>query len=127
MGPRLARLLVFGAGAAATPFVLVVFFTWMRDGRAVGLVALLGRGDLFPGTAMLAGQVLLEAVRSARSDARWQGCVGLSCLVFVACCGGYVVPYSGGREPSLRISVASLVTFAAAIVAGVVLARKEKP
>lgn len=127
MGERLARLLVFGVGAACAPFLLVVLFTWMRDGHAVGLVSLLGRGDLFPGAAMFAGHVLVDGFGSPRKDASWHWCVGVSCLMFVACCGGYVVPYSGAREPSTRITVVSLVVFAIAVGAGISLARKETP
>jgi hypothetical protein len=126
VGVRLARLLVFGVGAALAPFVLVLLFTWMRDGRAVGLVPLLGRGDLFPGTAMLSVQVLVDAIR-LRRQVSWHLYVGLTGAVLIACCGGYVVPYSGGREPARRIAVGSLVALVIQIGAGVALARKEEP
>jgi hypothetical protein len=107
------------AGVAATllPFLLVLFFTWARTGAAAGVVALFGRAELFPPTALLCAQSLAAAygVEPAARDDRWAVRVGL-CWLHCACgCVGYVVPYAGATGAAARLAWFSVAMFAASV------------
>jgi hypothetical protein len=128
MRVRVARLLVFGVGPALAPFLLLVFFTWVRDGQPVGLVPMLGRGDLLPATALLAGGVLVDAYVTRRAGAIWHIAVGISWLAFVLCSVGYVVPYASPTVGAPdRLTDASLALLTATVAAGVMVIWKDSP
>jgi hypothetical protein len=112
------------AGVAATllPFLLVLFFTWARTGAAAGVVALFGRAELFPPTALLCAQALTAAysVAPTARDDQWALRVGACWATFGFCCVGYAVPYSAGTSgASARVAWISLVLFAGSVRLGV--------
>jgi hypothetical protein len=118
------------AGVAATllPFLLVLFFTWARTGAAAGVVALFGRAELFPPTALLCAQSLAAAYgrHPARRDDRWAARVGICWITFGFCCVGYVVPYAGGTSGvSARLAWTSLVFFTGSVRLGLTMTTVE--
>ena len=126
MGTRRARLLVLGVGCALAPFLVVVFFTWARDGHPIGMVPLLGRGDLLPPTALLTGGVLVDGHLARRGGAIWHIAVGFAWLSFVLCSVGYVIPYASPTAGApRRLTVASLACLVTSVVSGLALIGEE--
>lgn len=127
MGTRYVRILLLGAGAALLPFAVVVFFTWLRDGRAAGLVTLLGRGELLPGSALLAAQALtinLGAPVPLRGP-RWLYEVALCWFLLTIASGSYAVPYSGAAGFEWRMATVSLAVFGISVLCRCLAARRE--
>jgi hypothetical protein len=100
-------------GGALLPFAVVLLFGWLRTGSVVPLRFLLGRGDLFPPAALLAGQTLAVAygVPSHRRTSRWSVVVGTAWMAVAGCCVGYTVPYAEPIGAESRIVWASLWFF----------------
>jgi hypothetical protein len=127
MRPTYARLPLSGAGAALLPFVVVAFFTWLRDGRALGAVALAGHGELLPASALLAAQALTihlgvpAPLRAPPSPLE----VAMCWLLLTGASGGYVVPHSGATGFEQRMAIASLVAFGLGVVCRLLAARLE--
>jgi hypothetical protein len=117
------------AGVAATllPFLLVLFFTWARTGAAAGVVALFGRAELFPPTALLCAQALAAAygVEPAARDDRWAVRVGLCWAAAGVCCVGYTVPFAAAPGASARLAWSGLVLFTGCVRLGLSMVTVE--
>jgi len=125
---RYVRTLLVGGGAALLPFLLVATFTWVRDGRAAGAIALLGHGELCPAAAVLAGQALTTnfgAPVPARR-ARWMAEVSIGWLVLGVSCVTYPVPFAGVVGYERRVAGFSAVVFAVGVAAHVATARWDR-
>jgi hypothetical protein len=103
-----------GVLAALLPFGVVLVFGWLRTGSLVPLRFLLGRGDLLPSAAMLAGQALAVAygVPARQRTTRWTGVVGAGWLVVTVSVAGFMVPYADPTGADARLLWASIAAFA---------------
>ena len=124
---RYLRLLVFGVGAALLPFLVVAFFTWARDGRAAGLVAMLGRGELCPGATLLGAQALGTSygVPAPWRGVAWVVAIGTCWLALGIASSTYLVPYAAALGYESRVASASMVAFVMAVAASLVTVRIE--
>lgn len=122
---RYVRLVVFGVGAAVLPFLVVAFFTWATDGRPAGLVALLGRGELFPAATLLGAQSLGAnyGVPMPLRGSRWAVTVGMTWLLMSFACGGYLVPYAAAAGYEARVAYSSVAALALVILASILAIR----
>jgi hypothetical protein len=114
--------------ATLLPFLLVLFFTWARTGAAAGVVALFGRAELFPPTALLCAQSLAAAygVHPDGRDKRWAVRVGACWAAAGICCVGYAVPYAAGiGGVSARLAWSSLVLFTGSVRLGLTMTSAE--
>ena len=110
------RDLATSAFAALAPFVLLAAFTWTKDGRPLGFVALLGGGDLLPSTGILCAHSVSVAVRRQVLTPVRMALIGAQWIVFGAACLVFAVPRTAAPGYEGRVAVASAVTFTIALL-----------
>ena len=110
-----AKDLAASTFAALTPFVVLAAFTWTKDGRLLGFVALLGGGDLLPSTALLCAHSVSTALR--RHELGWgrTALLGGNWILFAVTCVVFAVPRDSAAGYEDRVAVASAVTFTLAL------------
>ena len=96
-------------------------------GTVPGLAALLGRGELLPGTALLYVDTVATAYAQAnKRRAALRRAIFCSWVLFGVSCVGYTVTYADAIQPGRRLAAASLALFAGAIWFGIQVLRDKK-
>ncbi|HVF05072.1 MAG TPA: hypothetical protein VNA20_09540 [Frankiaceae bacterium] len=116
--------------AALAPFVLLAAFTWTKDGRALGFVALLGGGDLLPSTALLCAHSASAVVRRRVLTPARHALIWAHWTVFALTCVVFAVPTTAATGYEGRVAFASAVTFTVALLlvtADLAITAREPP
>ena len=122
---RHLRTLLLGGGVALLPYLLVLAFTWARDGRAAPVVAVLGRGELLPAASLLSAQALaaIYGVPTPLRASTWTIHATFAWSVIALSCAVYPVPYAGVTGYEGRLVKFSTVAFTFGVATQLAAAR----
>jgi hypothetical protein len=118
MGAKFAKWFLFSVLSGVTALAVSLILMWVR-GQQADMVTLLGKGQLFPVCASLAGGAIGNALSIRRDSATLSICLGGAGFIMWALVVGIILELNGATTmlPD-RLVLVSMVTFGITVAVG---------